>query len=67
MDESVRGDRSPHLQLAAILESQEVAIISKSLDGVILSWNPGRANLRIHRTRGDRPIGGDAHTPREPQ
>ncbi len=44
MDESVRGQIA-HLQLAAILESQEVAIISKSLDGLILSWNPGAERI----------------------
>jgi two-component system, chemotaxis family, CheB/CheR fusion protein len=44
MDESVRGQIA-HLQLAAILESQEVAIISKSLDGVIQSWNPGAERI----------------------
>jgi PAS domain S-box-containing protein len=44
MGESVRGQLA-HLQLAAIVESQEVAIISKSLDGVIQSWNPGAERM----------------------
>src|SRR5215472_11870085 len=44
MDASVRGQLA-QLQLAAILDSQEVAIISKSLDGVIQTWNPGAERI----------------------
>lgn len=40
-----RTDDSGRLQLAAIIESSDDAIISKTLDGIISSWNPGAERM----------------------
>ncbi len=40
-----RADEGGRLQLAAIIESSDDAIISKTLEGVITSWNPGAERM----------------------
>jgi hypothetical protein len=40
---------------AALISSSDDAIILKSLDGVILTWNQGAMRIWVHAGRGDRP------------
>ena len=40
-----KSEEGGRLQLAAIIESSDDAIISKTLDGIITSWNPGAERM----------------------
>ena len=51
-----RADRNASL-LASIVESSDDAIVSKNLDGVIMSWNQGaRTPVRLHGGRSHRQV-----------
>lgn len=52
---SRKQDEEALLRLASIVESSEDAIISKSLDGIILSWNSGAE--KIYRYSAEEAVG----------
>ena len=50
-----RAGEQARRQLASIVESSDDAIISKDLDGIVVTWNPGaRASFRIFGRRSRR-------------